>query len=216
MNVSSIEHNHVSTYKELPRNIYCELVDTLDTHCYEQSLLEIWMYNEDVINQLSTEDILTAVNELDRSPYFGFKYSYSKLLGSIQRNESGHIIRAKAALYNLATIVDCDEHQNEGHENKGHNGDCERGYGGPQLVHDKTNIIWQDGAIKTIIDMANLSSNKGIYGFYPMDVSIIVALFYYDQWYTNTCIFKVWQSTSICLRVSMTSLVTLYSLIYKK
>ena len=164
LNVSTIEKNHVNNYKDLPRNIYCELVDTLDTHCYEQSLLEIWMYNEDVINQLSTEDILTAINELDRSPYFGFKYNYSKLLGSIQRNESGHIIRAKAALYNLATLVDCDEDQNEGHENGGHNSDCQRGYGGPQLLHDKRNIIWQDGAITTIIDMADVSSNKGIYG----------------------------------------------------
>ena len=171
MNVSSIEHNHVSTYKELPRNIYCELVDTLDTHCYEQSLLEIWMYNEDVINQLSTEDILTAVNEVDRSPYFGFKYNYSKLLGSIQRNASGHIIGAKATLYNLATLVDCDEDQKIGHENEGHNGACERGYGGPQLLHDKANIIWQDGAIKTVIDMANVSSNKGRYGIYPLDIS---------------------------------------------
>ena len=148
----------MNNYKDLPRNIYCELVDTLDTHCYEQSLLEIWMYNEDVINQLSTEDILTAINELDRSPYFGFKYNYSKLLGSIQRNESGHIIRAKAALYNLATLIDCDEERNEGH-----NSDCQRGYGGPQLLHDKPNIIWQDGAIKAIIDMANLSSSKGRY-----------------------------------------------------
>ena len=152
LDVAAFEQNQIDTYKNLPRNIYCELVDTLDTQCFEQSLLEIWMYNEEIIKEISTEDLLTAINRLDRSPYFGFRYNYSKLLGSIQRNESGYIIGAKAVLYNLATFVDYDNIQ--------YRSFLERG-AGPQLLHDKQNIIWQDGAIRTILDMANVSSKKG-------------------------------------------------------
>ena len=48
----------------LPRDIYCDLVTTLDTRCSEFSLLEIWDFDEEIIRSLSQEDILDAVNTL--------------------------------------------------------------------------------------------------------------------------------------------------------
>ena len=45
-NGSVFEELQRSTYRDLPHNVYCELIGTFDTQCLEQSLLEIWMYNE--------------------------------------------------------------------------------------------------------------------------------------------------------------------------
>ena len=122
-------------YTDLPRNVYCDLINTLNSKCFQQSLLEIWMYHEDTINKLTTEDIIYAVNVLERSPYFGYKYNYSKMLGSIQRNQTGHIISAGVAMYNLVTIVNLKEIKNRGFQN---------GISPSDL--DEVNIKWQDEA----------------------------------------------------------------------
>ena len=50
----------------LPPGIFCDLVTSLDERCSEFSLLEIWDFREDVIATLTVEDILEAVNTLDR------------------------------------------------------------------------------------------------------------------------------------------------------
>ena len=123
-------------YTELPRNVYCDLVSTLNSKCFQQSLLEIWMYHEETINNLTTEDIIYAVNVLERSPYFGYKYNYSNMLGSIQRNKTGHITSAGIAMYNLVTIVNLDEIKDRGFRN-----------GLSPSDQDEVNIKWQDEAI---------------------------------------------------------------------
>ena len=151
-NGSIVEDTQTNLYKDLPRNIYCELIDTLETQCFEQSLLEIWMYKEEVINKLSTEDIIYAVNKLERSPYFGFKYNYSKLLGSIQRNETGHIISAKATLYNLITVVNFSKIKYRTFLRRS----------GPQTIMDEANIKWQDEGIKIALDLNSNSTITGI------------------------------------------------------
>ena len=104
-NNSVFEENEKLLYKELDRDVYCEYVEELETTCFEQSLLEIWRYDAEVISQLTSEKILRAVNILDRSPYLGFKYDYAKLLGSVKRNSTGHIVSAKAALYNFTDLT---------------------------------------------------------------------------------------------------------------
>ena len=163
-NVSVFEETQKSTYTELPRNVYCDIVDTLETQCFEQSLLEIWMYNEKTIRQLSKLDILDAVNNLDSSPYFGFQYNYSKLLGSVGRNKSGHIISAKAALYYLATVVDLSKIKPRSFLTSA---------AGVQRSMDEPNILWQDQAIKIILN--NFSLDKGT--FYHLFLVLIPVLF---------------------------------------
>ena len=49
---------------KLPPNIYCDLVSTLDKRCAEQSLLEIWDFDGDIIKNLTQQEILDAVNTL--------------------------------------------------------------------------------------------------------------------------------------------------------
>ena len=90
---------------------------------------------------------------MDRSPYFGFKFNYAELLGSIERNETGHIISAKAALYNLATVVDINKIQRRSFLVRG---------AGPQLPMDEPNIVWQDEAIKILLNRNEMySETKG-------------------------------------------------------
>ena len=152
-NGSVFEDLQRSTYKELPHNVYCELIGSFESQCLEQSLLEIWMYNERIINKLTQQDIINAVNVLDRSPYFGFKYNYAELLGSIERNQTGHIVSATAALYNLVTIVDLENIQDSNFLEKG---------AGLQLSFDEPNIVWQDEAIKILLEQDKIySETKG-------------------------------------------------------
>ena len=152
-NGSVFEELQRSTYRELPHNVYCELIGSFESQCLEQSLLEIWMYNERIINKLTQQDIINAVNVLDRSPYFGFKYNYAELLGSIERNQTGHIVSATAALYNLVTIVDLENIQAPNFLEKG---------AGPQVPFDEPNIVWQDEAIKILLEQDEIySKTKG-------------------------------------------------------
>ena len=151
-NGTIFEENQRILYKGLPHDTYCDMIDKLNTQCFEQSLLEIWMYNDDIINNLSSEEIIRAVNILDRSPYFGFKYKYSKLLGSIERNETGHIISAKAALYNFITVTTLDDITKQPTF-----GDDR------QIYHDEENIKWQDEGIKIALDHNSNSSDTGIF-----------------------------------------------------
>ena len=151
-NNSVYEENQKLLYKELPRDTYCEYVEELETTCFEQSLLEIWMYDEHVIQGLTTNDIIYAINILDRSPYFGFKYDYEKLLGSIKRNSTGHIISAKAALYNFNTVVDLSKVTNTTFQV----GDD------PRKILDEENIKWQDEGIKIALLADGNSSTTGV------------------------------------------------------
>ena len=131
------------------------MIGTFEKQCLEQSLLEIWMYNEQIIRKLSQQDIIDAINKLDSSPYFGFKYNYAELLGSIKRNQSGHIVSATAALYNFVTVVDLENITGRNFLEEG---------AGPQVPMDEANLIWQNEAIKIFQELDELNSDaKGTY-----------------------------------------------------
>ena len=145
------EENQKLVYKDLPRDVYCEYAKELETTCFEQSLLGMWMYEEDVINQLSNEEILYAINVLDRSPYLGLKFDYSKLLGSIKRNSTGHIVSATAALYNFVTVVDLTKTKK----------DSSKFVNARNKILDEENILWQDEAIRAALGANGNSSISG-------------------------------------------------------
>jgi len=46
---------------DLPANIYCDLINTLNEKCIQTSLLEMWRYEEDLIRSTTREEILAAV-----------------------------------------------------------------------------------------------------------------------------------------------------------
>ena len=93
----------------LPSSVYCDLVNTFDTKCFETSILEIWRYHEETIMSLTQEDIIYAINVVRKSPYFGFNYDFAGKLGGIVRNKTGHIIGAKSALHSWVSTVDEDD-----------------------------------------------------------------------------------------------------------
>ena len=62
--------------------------------------------NLNTTNALTKEDIIAAINQYDRSPYFGYAFNYTSLLGGMKTNDSHGTISASSAMYNLATTVD--------------------------------------------------------------------------------------------------------------
>ena len=82
---------------------YCNIIQDLsENRCLENSLLELWSednYGEDtddIIDTLTQQDIINAVNNQTFSKTLGFDQDFTKYLGGVQRNESGHIISATA------------------------------------------------------------------------------------------------------------------------
>ena len=58
------EFNQEDLVSNLPRQIYCDLVNTLNDKCLVNSLLEIWKYDERIVKQLTQQDILNAINKV--------------------------------------------------------------------------------------------------------------------------------------------------------
>ena len=53
----SEEEDRGSFLDGLPSDIYCDLVTTLDKRCYEQSILEIWDFDRDIIFNLTQNEL---------------------------------------------------------------------------------------------------------------------------------------------------------------
>ncbi|CAD5111994.1 DgyrCDS1247 [Dimorphilus gyrociliatus] len=63
--------------------------------CWSNSILELWKFDESIINNLSKEQILNDINTITISPVYNSPFTASKLLGDINR-EGGRIVSAKA------------------------------------------------------------------------------------------------------------------------
>ena len=88
---------------DLPPRVYCDLVTTLNSKCVMTNLLEMFRYDEEVIRTSSTQvschkavmqavtvvtssqEIIRAVHELGRSPWYGYTRDFSSLLGGVSR-----------------------------------------------------------------------------------------------------------------------------------
>jgi len=88
---------------ELDTQDYCSLLEDLsENKCLENSLLELIStdnYGEeskDILSKLTEQDIINVINTETNSKVFGRHQDFTKYLGQIERNSSGHIIGAKA------------------------------------------------------------------------------------------------------------------------
>ena len=70
---------------KLPPSIYCDLIETLSDKCGEYSILEIWKYQRSVIEKLTEQDILNAINTVEESPVFGYDTNFTEYLGGVTR-----------------------------------------------------------------------------------------------------------------------------------
>ena len=43
------------------------------------------------------QEILDAVNLLEKSPWYGYDNNYTNILGGVERNSSGHVVSARVA-----------------------------------------------------------------------------------------------------------------------
>ena len=60
------EDDDDSFVDRLPPSVYCDLIETLNDKCGEYSILEIWKYDEKVIRGLTQQDIINAVNNVEK------------------------------------------------------------------------------------------------------------------------------------------------------
>ena len=90
------EDIEAETLEGLPKDIYCDVIETLEDKCGEYSLLEIWQYERAHISGLTEEDIIHAINTVEESPVFGYKTNYVNYLGRVERNSTGHVVGAKS------------------------------------------------------------------------------------------------------------------------
>jgi len=110
---------------ELYPGDYCNIInDMTEYKCMENSLLEIWSPDnygpetDELLDNLTEEDIIKAVNEISYSKVLGISQDFTKYLGSITRNSSGHIISAKATWMrffgkvNISAITEVDKGSN--------------------------------------------------------------------------------------------------------
>jgi hypothetical protein len=80
----------------LPREIHCDLVQTLRKHCAEWNLLEIWNYNETAIRNLTRQDIINGINSVKKSPVYNADYPW--FLGGKRYNSSGSVVGATSIM----------------------------------------------------------------------------------------------------------------------
>lgn len=78
--------------------VYCGIIETMPNGCYLKNLLEIWNFDEQIIGNLTKDDILNAINVTTISAYSGHESNFVDLLGGIERNASGHIVAATAMM----------------------------------------------------------------------------------------------------------------------
>jgi hypothetical protein len=93
----------------LPREIHCDLVQTLKTLCAEYSILELWNYDVSVIRNLTREDIINDLNMVKKSPVTGYEADFLKFLGGKKYNLSGSVVGASSLLIIWNTEWDTDK-----------------------------------------------------------------------------------------------------------
>ena len=132
---------------DLPRNVYCDLVTTLNSKCVMSSLLEMWRYQEEFIKTASTQEILAAVNGLVRSPWYGYDTDYSGLLGGVTRD--GDIVSAESALMVWSVSVPDNVEL-----------DTSQGSGVELELADADTLAWEQQFIEVVTNMTR--DNPGL------------------------------------------------------
>ncbi len=148
----------------LPPEIYCDLVTTLSDKCLENNLLEMWQFDPKVIEKLTQQDIINAVNLMEErseirpslvahnnihhicvcSPYYGYKFNFSTYLGAIERNSTGHIVSAKATLSVWTTAFDPSQLLGE-----------EGGTGIELELADPLSLAWEKEVVSAMLESSN-------------------------------------------------------------
>jgi hypothetical protein len=93
----------------LPREIHCDLVQTLKELCAEFSILDLWHYDASVIRNLTRQDIINDINTVTKSPVTGYEVDFLYFLGGKKYNSSGLVVGATSMLIIWTTEWDHDK-----------------------------------------------------------------------------------------------------------
>ena len=85
---------------QIPTDIYCNIVSSLQRGCLLQSILDIWEYDSDIIRNQTKEDIIARFNSVTISPTLGHPMNFTDLLGGVKYDDNGRVISATAVKTN--------------------------------------------------------------------------------------------------------------------
>lgn len=74
----------INSFFYLFQAIFCDIVDGLEEACLENNILDIWSYDKEIISKLTKEDILNAINTIQKSNLTRVQYSH--LLGQVYKS----------------------------------------------------------------------------------------------------------------------------------
>ncbi len=98
---------------------YCATVEKMPTACFEESLLEMFAvngkYNDSIFESLTQEQLITAINNVQKSGIFLIERDFQRFLGGIELNSTGHIVGAKATFINWFSEANITTSNIEGH-----------------------------------------------------------------------------------------------------
>lgn len=62
--------------------------------CFVDSLLALWKNDIEKINSTTDQEIINDINTITKNPTYYFDFNATRMLSLIERNESGHIVKA--------------------------------------------------------------------------------------------------------------------------
>lgn len=126
----------------MSREDYCATMDSLPKVCLETSLLEVWGLDEEVIMNLTDEQVLEDINSKRISEVFGYGVNFTKYLGSVSYDEEGKVVSAGGAIHVWVTAVDPEGVLS---------GDVVVDQGSGELV-DANGFTWEKMWVRTVLN----------------------------------------------------------------
>lgn len=74
----------------------CAIIDTLPRGCLKNNILELWKTNAEKISSLTKAEIVAKLNRTEVSPETGHAAKFVQLLGGIEMDNEGKIIKARS------------------------------------------------------------------------------------------------------------------------
>lgn len=90
---------------DLDPEFYCSLIETLPVGCMQENILELWKFNNNLLDKMNKSDIIDLLNSTRLSPWSGHELDIEHLLGGVERDEEGRIVSATSLMANYMLYV---------------------------------------------------------------------------------------------------------------
>ncbi|KAG0719980.1 NPC intracellular cholesterol transporter 1 1b [Chionoecetes opilio] len=137
----------------LSRGQYCGFLEGISQECMEHSILEVWGYDWDYISTLEPLEIIEDINTADKSAVFGFPTNFTEMLGGVERDREGRVIKARAARQLWVTRINFTAVSG---------GDFADDTGTGMEV-DTASFEWEKEFIKTVLNETERPDNVSLY-----------------------------------------------------